>query len=95
MSHARSSALKWFEYLLEDAKKKMMRIRRRDSASRMLERLVNLGDMVFPRLVYLSEKLAYIINKFQITMIESMILASLWSGALLLLLIIIITVLIR
>lgn len=95
MSHARSSALKWFEYLLEDAKKRVMRIHSKGTTSRILERLVNLGDIVFPRLIYTSERLAYVINRFQITMIESMILASLWSGAIILLLVIVVTILYR
>lgn len=93
MSHAKSSALKWFEYLLEDARKRLARIKGRGLSVRILEKLVNLGDIVFPRIVYTAEKIANIVNKLQLTMIESMILASLWSGLILLLLTIVITIL--
>lgn len=91
MSHAKSSAMKWFEYLLEDTRKKLARIRRRGLPIWALEKLVNLGDMVFPRIVYTAERIANLVNKLQLTMIESMILASLWSGIILLVLAIIVT----
>lgn len=94
MSYTRSSALRWFEVLLENARKKLKVSQKRWIITRVLEKLVNLGDLVFPKLIYLAERLATIIGKLQMTMIESMILASLWSGTVLLITVVLITLLI-
>lgn len=90
MSYARSSALRWFESILEDARKRARAARGKITLRRLLERAVRLGDVVFPKLVYLAEKAANLMGKLQITMIESMIMASILYGLLLLALTIIV-----
>ncbi|MEM0001010.1 MAG: hypothetical protein QXP03_05160 [Desulfurococcaceae archaeon] len=87
MSYTKSSALRWFETLLEDAKRRMQITGRKLSLSRVLESAMRLGDVVFPKIVYLTSKLAEAVGKLQITMIESMITASIWYGLILLVLV--------
>jgi hypothetical protein len=77
---SRGSALRWFEKLIENATKEISRRAKASTASMVAERLVRLGDVVFPRIVRLFRVLALFINKLQLTMIESMIIASLWFG---------------
>jgi hypothetical protein len=89
-SYTKSSALRWFEELLNKASKKIRYTRRGISISSILENIVSLGDLVFPRLVRFADTLAKIISKLQVTMIESMITASIWYGVLLLVLVTII-----
>ncbi|MEM1696253.1 MAG: hypothetical protein QXQ90_06620 [Desulfurococcaceae archaeon] len=76
---ARSTTVRWFEKLIEDAKRRLSP-RRRLSVNTILEWSVRLGDVVFPRLVHVGEVVARGINRLQITMLESMLLASLWFG---------------
>jgi len=54
---------------------------------KLVENMVGLGDRVFPRIVSISDRIARLLNKLQLTMIESMIMASLWSGLIIILLI--------
>lgn len=76
---ARSTAVRWFERLVESTKSRVRGLRGL-SLSNLLERVARLGDEVFPRVVHLGEVLAERVNRLQITMLESMILASLWFG---------------
>ena len=76
---ARSTTVRWFEKLVEDAKRRLSPSKRL-SANTILEWSVKLGDVVFPRLVHVGEVVARGINRLQITMLESMLLASLWFG---------------
>ncbi|MEM1641406.1 MAG: hypothetical protein QXX15_01015 [Desulfurococcaceae archaeon] len=76
---ARSTTVRWFERLIEDAKRRLSPSKRL-SANTILEWSVRLGDVVFPRLVHVGEVVARGINRLQITMLESMLLASLWFG---------------
>ncbi|MEM0198698.1 MAG: hypothetical protein QXJ16_00850 [Desulfurococcaceae archaeon] len=76
---ARSTTVRWFEKLIEDAKRRLSPSKRL-SANTILEWSVRLGDVVFPRLVHVGEVVARGINRLQITMLESMLLASLWFG---------------
>ncbi|MEM0326112.1 MAG: hypothetical protein QW733_03680 [Desulfurococcaceae archaeon] len=76
---ARSTTVRWFEKLVEDAKRRLSPSKRL-SANTILEWSVRLGDVVFPRLVHVGEVVARGINRLQITMLESMLLASLWFG---------------
>lgn len=91
MSYVKSSALRWFESILENTRRKLAIRRKRSLFTITLEKLVNLGDIVFPRLIYIAGKIAIIVSRLQITMIESMILASLWSGFTILLIVVLIT----
>ncbi|MEM1618130.1 MAG: hypothetical protein QXE77_01030 [Desulfurococcaceae archaeon] len=78
---ARSTTVRWFERLIEDAKRRLSPSpSKRLSANTILEWSVKLGDVVFPRLVHVGEVVARGINRLQITMLESMLLASLWFG---------------
>ncbi|MEM4762999.1 MAG: hypothetical protein QXH78_03090, partial [Desulfurococcaceae archaeon] len=79
--------LKWFEDLLDKAGRRLKHAGRTLSLSRVLESIVGLGDVVFPRMVRMAEVLAKLIGKLQITMIESMIAASIWYGVILFILI--------
>jgi len=92
-SYARSSAIRLFEKILEEAKQKLRLHEGMLSLSGFVERVVGLGDVIFPRLVLLSEIAAKVLNRLQLAMIESMILASLWSGLILLLIVMIILLL--
>lgn len=92
MSFAKSSALRWFERLMDSARRKYISVRRGVLES-YAERIVGLGDVVFPRVARAAEDLAKLINKLQITMIESMILVSLWFGAIALLISILVVIL--
>ncbi|MEM1878970.1 MAG: hypothetical protein QXJ18_04310, partial [Desulfurococcaceae archaeon] len=74
-----STTVRWFERLIEDAKRRLSPSKRL-SANTILEWSVRLGDVVFPRLVHVGEVVARGINRLQITMLESMLLASLWFG---------------
>ncbi|MEM4101138.1 MAG: hypothetical protein QXE24_00470 [Desulfurococcaceae archaeon] len=76
---ARSTTVRWFERLIEDAKRRLSPSKRL-KANTILEWSVRLGDVVFPRLVHVGEVVARGINRLQITMLESMLLASLWFG---------------
>lgn len=76
---ARSTTVRWFEKLVEDAKRRLSPSKRL-KANTILEWSVRLGDVVFPRLVHVGEVVARGINRLQITMLESMLLASLWFG---------------
>jgi len=87
MSYMKSSALRWFEALLEDARHRVRTVSKKLSTRRVLENLVNLGDIVFPKVIYISGRLAEVIGKLQITMIESMITTSIWYGLALVLLV--------
>lgn len=93
MSYVKSSALKWFENIVDNARKKIVLARRKLSLSSILEASMRLGDVVFPRLVYFAEKFASVISRLQVTMIESMISASIWYGLVLLALTILIVIL--
>lgn len=90
MSFSKSSALRWFEDLLEKTRAKLKTTSRHLSISSILEKVVGLGDVVFPKIVELAQFFARILNKLQLTMIESMIMASIWSGLILLALIILV-----
>lgn len=76
---ARSTAVRWFEKLMESTKTRVRGFREL-SLSSLLERVASLGDEVFPRIVHLGEVVADKVNRLQITMLESMLLASLWFG---------------
>jgi hypothetical protein len=92
-SYARSSAIRLFEKILEEARQKLRLHEGMLSLRGFVERVVGLGDVIFPRLVLLSEMAAKALNRLQLAMIESMILASLWSGLILLLIVMIILLL--
>lgn len=92
MSFAKSSALRWFERLMDSARRKYMSLRK-GALENYVEKLVGLGDVVFPRIARAAEDLARLINRLQITVIESMILASLWFGAIALLISILVVIL--
>lgn len=87
MSYTRSSALRWFEALVKDTRERVRVASKKLSMTKILENAINLGDIVFPKIVHSLSKLAEIISKLQITMIESMIMASMWYGLALLLLV--------
>lgn len=91
VSYTKSSALRWFETLLENTRRKMRITGKRLSFSRVLESTMRLGDVVFPKIVYLTSKLAEFVGKLQITMIESMITASIWYGLILFVLVMLVT----
>lgn len=79
MSSAKASAMRWFEKLLEKTlgKRKSSRIA---IIQRVVQSSITLGDAFFLKLGYAVNKMSYALNKLQITMIESMIIASLWFG---------------
>lgn len=76
---SRSTAVRWFERLVENARMRVYAARR-FSLSLLMEKVARLGDLVFPWVVHLGEVIASRINRLQITMLESMLLASLWFG---------------
>lgn len=86
---ARASASRWFEKILEDARNRLLP-RKKFSIGELLERLARLGDVVFPRIVYAANRIAEVLNRLQVTLIESMILASLWFGAISLLILLVV-----
>lgn len=75
----KSTAARWFEKLMEDTRKALSP-HKRLLINTLLEQAVRMGDFVFPKIIYVSEVLARKVNKLQITMLESMLLASLWFG---------------
>ena len=79
MSSAKGSAMRWFERLLE---KTLHRGKgsRSDLLRAMLQYSINVGDAFFIKLAYVINKVSILLNKIQLTMIESMIMASLWFG---------------
>ncbi|MGB9827126.1 MAG: hypothetical protein ACPLSM_01235 [Thermosphaera sp.] len=79
MSSAKGSAMRWFEKLLEKTLHRG-RSSRADLLRGILQYSINMGDAFFIKLGYVVNKLSIILNKVQITMIESMIMASLWFG---------------
>ncbi|MEZ0394761.1 MAG: hypothetical protein ABWK00_06970 [Desulfurococcaceae archaeon] len=89
MSYGRSSVLKW----LEDAVKQSASRLRRGGVREIVgiaQWLTGLGDRLFASASFASSRAARIAERLQITMIESMIIASLWFGALLLLLVLLV-----
>ncbi|MEM4481720.1 MAG: hypothetical protein QXK88_05130 [Desulfurococcaceae archaeon] len=84
MSYTKSSALRWFESILENARRRARVTTGRITLGKVLESMVRLGDVVFPKLMHTAERAAYVIGKLQVTMIESMITASILYGILLL-----------
>lgn len=91
MSFLKSSATRWFEALLEDAKRRVTRGARTLKLEAFASSMVRLGDVVFPRLVHAANLMSQYINRLQLTMIESMIVASLLFGALALVLVLVFT----
>ena len=91
MSSLKSSVTRWFEALLEDAKRRVTGKTRAPRLELLASSIVKLGDVVFPRLVHTATTLSQVLNRLQLTMIESMIIASLVFGASALALVIILT----
>ncbi len=53
---------------------------RSDLLREILQYSISLGDAFFIKLGYVINKVSTLLNKIQLTMIESMIMASLWFG---------------
>jgi len=92
LSFLKSSAARWFEALLEDAKRRASRRTRGLRLEYVASSIARLGDKVFPRLVFAANLASRAINKLQLTMIESMIVASLLFGVLALILVLLLTI---
>lgn len=75
----KSTAARWFERLVENVRMRVYTTQQL-SLSLIMERVARLGDIVFPWIVHVGETVAKHVNKLQITMLESMLLASLWFG---------------
>lgn len=87
-TYVKSSALRLFEKILEETRNKFKSISGFSSPLlKLVENIVGLGDKVFPKIMSTSDRVARLLNKLQLTMIESMIMASLWSGLIIILLI--------
>jgi hypothetical protein len=91
LSFLKSSATRWFEALLEDAKRRVTRRARKLRLEAIASNIARLGDFVFPRLVHLADIVSRAINRLQLTMIESMLIASLLFGVLALTIILVFT----
>ncbi|ADV64376.1 hypothetical protein [Desulfurococcus mucosus] len=85
MSYTRASIIRWFEEIAEKTIERLKPGRGLSPAS-IASRLANIGDTVFPWISHAVDVLSRRLNVLQLTMIESMILASLWFGAIALLL---------
>lgn len=92
MSFLKSSAARWFEALLEDAKKRVSRRTRGLRLEYIASGIARLGDKIFPRLMFAVNLASRAINKLQLTMIESMIVTSLLFGILALILALLLTI---
>lgn len=87
MSYIRASIVRWFEEIAEKTMEKL-KSTRKGTLSTLMSSLTNIGDVVFPYISHFTDVLSRRLNKLQFTMIESMLLASLWFGVIAILLVI-------
>ncbi|MGC8953981.1 hypothetical protein [Desulfurococcus amylolyticus] len=88
MSYIRASIVRWFEEIAEKTMEKL-KSTRKGTLPTLMSSLTNIGDVVFPYISHLTDVLSRRLNKLQFTMIESMLLASLWFGFIAILLVIV------
>jgi len=92
MSFMRASIVRWFEEVAEKTVRKL-KPGREATYTAIAVRLTSIGDVVFPWITHVANILSRRLSILQVTMIESMILASIWFGVVTLLLVLIAIVL--
>lgn len=97
MSSLVGSVIRYLEKVLYELQSGMVRLKLSipGIVEFTLVKTVHYGDLFLNRLVYFIKKFSRIVNLLQISMLDSMIIVSIWYGVLTLLLMIIVVLLLR